>query len=227
MNTESPTRDRILDAAEKLFAAHGLDAPSLRDITTAAKVNLAAVNYHFGTKDDLICAVFDRLLAPISSRRQQLLDDVLAGSRNPSVERILEAFIRPVIEAAYFPDGLQARFVPLIGRIFSDRRDLTERIIVESILPVGLQFMKLLERVLPHLTQLDMAWRKHFTIGAMAHVVAADHLFRLLAPKQEMGTADEVVKQLVAFCAAGLRAPSVAAATRLRGAGAPKGARRA
>src|ERR1700744_3139178 len=89
------TKTKILDAAEKLFGTKGFDATSLRDITTEADVNLAAVNYHFQTKDSLIDAVIARRIEPINRRRMEMLD---AAGDNPTLEQIVEAFVAPVVD---------------------------------------------------------------------------------------------------------------------------------
>src|SRR4051812_14563130 len=102
------TKTRILDAAEKLFAENGFDGTSLRDITTEARVNLAAVNYHFQTKESLIDAVIERRIMPINRRRMEMLE---AAGRPPSVEQVVEAFLAPLL----MPEVLPA--VPLIGRL--------------------------------------------------------------------------------------------------------------
>jgi len=72
--TPADTKTRILNAAEKLFGMNGFDATSLRDITAEAQVNLAAVNYHFQSKDSLIDALIERRILPINQRRFEMLD---------------------------------------------------------------------------------------------------------------------------------------------------------
>src|SRR5579864_6361354 len=104
------TKTRILEAAEKLFGSKGFDATSLRDITAEADVNLAAVNYHFQTKDSLIDAVIARRIEPINDKRRAMLD---TAGPNPSVEQILIAFLAPVL----FEDITQ--IAPLMGRILA------------------------------------------------------------------------------------------------------------
>src|ERR1051325_4733493 len=102
MKPGETTQTRILDVAEKLFAEHGLDRVSIRDITKKARVNLAAINYHFGTKEDLIAAVFERRVAPVNQARLAALDKVekAAGKKAPRLERILETFIRPALQSS-------------------------------------------------------------------------------------------------------------------------------
>src|SRR6187200_1196670 len=99
MNEPSDTKSKILDVAEELFAQQGLDRVSVRDITVAAKVNVAAINYHFGSKEELIAAVFERRIAPVNALRIAALDAVeqSAGAKGPKVEAILGAFIRPAL----------------------------------------------------------------------------------------------------------------------------------
>lgn len=109
--TERPdTKTRILDAAEKLFGENGFDATSLRDITTEADVNLAAVNYHFQSKDSLIDATILRTAAPVNQKRIAMLD---AAGPKPTVEQIVEAFVGPVLEQDFEP------MAPLMGRVLA------------------------------------------------------------------------------------------------------------
>ncbi len=94
------TKEKILDTAEKLFGLNGFESVSLREITTGAGVNLAAVNYHFHSKDALIDAVIARRIEPVNIRRMAMLD---ALGPNPTVEQLLEAFLRPVFEIKLHP----------------------------------------------------------------------------------------------------------------------------
>src|SRR5271166_1373914 len=95
MIERADTKTRILDTAEKLFGDKGFESTSLRDITAEAHVNLAAVNYHFQTKDSLIDAVIQRKIEPVNQRRLAMLD---AAGPNPTVEQVVEAFVAPVLE---------------------------------------------------------------------------------------------------------------------------------
>src|SRR6266550_7187245 len=95
MTEKLDTKSRILDTAEKLFGMNGFEATSLRDITTAADVNLAAINYHFQTKDSLIDAIVARRIEPVNKKRLELLD---AAGPNPALEEILTAFMAPVMQ---------------------------------------------------------------------------------------------------------------------------------
>src|SRR5258708_29955431 len=112
------TKTRILDSAEKLFGDKGFDTTSLRDITAVAQVNLAAVNYHFQTKESLIDAVIGRRMAPLTKRRMEMLD---AAGPNPPIGKIVEAFISPLLEAPALHS------VHLIGRVFANPDQFVER----------------------------------------------------------------------------------------------------
>src|SRR5580692_1378770 len=119
MSEKQDTKSRILDSAEKLFGLNGFEATSLRDITAEAQVNLAAVNYHFQSKESLIDAVIERRILPINQRRFEMLD---AAGRPLSVEQIVEAFLAPLL----MPEVLPA--VPLIGRVLSNPSQFVDRV---------------------------------------------------------------------------------------------------
>jgi AcrR family transcriptional regulator len=94
------TRERILDAAERLFARKGITSTSMRALTAAAGVNLAAVHYHFGSKEALLDAVIERRAEPCNAARNRALDRHLAerAEAAPDVEQVLRAFLEPVVE---------------------------------------------------------------------------------------------------------------------------------
>ena len=204
------TKDKILDAAEKLFAKEGFDATSLRTITTEAQVNLAAVNYHFKSKEALILEVFARHLRPVAEQRKALLDAylALAGESAPELEPILVAFIRPILEVgsrALTGNGVAAQC--LMGRIYSAPRDFASKVFDENFKDTVKHFRVALHRALPDLPVEETLWRMHFTIGAMAHTLSGASLLKLVSD----GVCDttdmaRVERQLVAFAAAGLRA---------------------
>src|ERR1700678_1297967 len=110
MTERLDTKTKILDAAEKLFGEKGFDGTSLRDITTEADVNLAAVNYHFQSKESLIEAVIMRTAGPVNDKRIAMLE---AAGPNPTIEHLLEAFVGPVLEQDYEP------MAPLMARVLS------------------------------------------------------------------------------------------------------------
>ncbi|HEY1111700.1 MAG TPA: TetR family transcriptional regulator [Opitutaceae bacterium] len=169
------TRDRILDTAERLFAAHGFDGTSLRQITEGAEVNLAAVNYHFGSKEELYTQVFIRRIVPINVRRMEMLDTAVkaAGGRPVPVRAIFESFARPVFEMADRAPG----FLRLLGRNVGAPPAFMAPVMEAQFRPLITRYVGLLQQALPHLTPKAVFWRMHFMVGATLH--CASHHFTI------------------------------------------------
>jgi AcrR family transcriptional regulator len=193
------TKTRILDAAEKLFGKNGFEETSLRDITAEAQVNLAAVNYHFHTKESLIDAVILRRLEPVNRRRLEILD---AAGDKPTVEQIVRAFLAPVIEADL------PNVAPLIGRVFSNPAQFAVRVFQKDLAPVVRRFDQAIALAVPGLTPEERFWRLNFMAGAMTHLLAMWDVFPMMTtlPIQPVDRA-AVVRRMIQFLAAGLRAP--------------------
>jgi AcrR family transcriptional regulator len=216
------TRERLLDAAEELFSENGFDATSVRAITSRAGVHLAAMNYHFGSKDALIQEVFQRRVEPMNQERIRLLDEAeaAAGEAGPELESILEAFIGPAIRLAGDPESGGREFMRLMGRIHSESGEFFQKILVPLFRDVLIRFKKAFAKAVPDLRSADLFWRIHFTIGAMAHTTA--HAFRPLPmhAMEEFGSkaassvitegmdqnVEAMLSQLISFSAAGFRA---------------------
>lgn len=194
------TKSRILDTAENLFAMNGFDTVSLREITTGAKVNLAAVNYHFQSKDALVDAVIARRIQPINTRRLELLDAV---GPSATVEQVLDAFLRPVFESHFQSKG------PLMGRALSNPELFIDRIFNVHLAPIVARFTEAFSRALPHLSIEDVSWRQHFAVGVMTHIL----LWGRLLPRISNGvcTIDDreaLLRRTIQFLAAGFHAPA-------------------
>ena len=201
------TKERILDTAERLFAEHGFEATSLRAITAAASVNLAAVNYHFQTKDSLVHAVIRRRMAPLNARRLELLDQYeKTNSAGPAgLDKIIEAFLLPLVGAER--NELE-HFGPIMARLYTEPREFSLRMFEQHLRPVSQRVVAAFRRAIPDVPEDDLLWRLHFSVGTMAHVLGAPHI--LLANSR--GRCDPsnipiVLKQLCAFIRAGLTAP--------------------
>jgi AcrR family transcriptional regulator len=200
---EVTTTDRILDAAEERFADLGF-ATSLRDITSRAEVNLAAVNYHFGSKDALIQAVFARRLGPLNRERLERLGAIESGPKADSVEAIVEAFIGPAIRMSHDPQG--AIFMRLYGHTLSQRDDRILRMFTENFGEVVDRFTTALGRALPHLDRPEIFWRLLFMIGAMAHTMAlSDKLPSISRGVCVAEDAETTIRRLVPFVVGGMR----------------------
>ncbi len=220
------TKDRILDTAERLFGEQGFALTSLRDITAGAGVNVASVNYHFGSKEALLTAVLERRFRPINQERLAMLDAVIAqaaGGRLP-LEEVVRAFLLPPFERQreWSPEA-QASFLRLVGRIHAETNDVFRAMLVEQFDEVRQRFQAALQRALPD--HPDVRWRMLFMIGSMAFTMSWGPT---LIEREDAGhDPEEVLESLVRYTSAGMAAASVQAAVPTRvaaGAGAGAGA---
>ena len=197
------TRDRLLDAAERLLAAKGFEATSLRDVTSKAKANLAAVNYHFGSKDALVRAVFERRLGEVNRRRLALLKGAGRGRLTP--EQILHAFISPTFELM----KEAPHFIQLMGRFQAEPDSEVHDFITSRCREVADQFKRALTAALPGVPVADLFWRMHFVMGALVHTWSCHRdIERISEGRCTMKDEGAVTEKLIEFGAAGLRAPS-------------------
>src|SRR5262245_21112839 len=214
---QATTKELILDTAERLFAEKGLDATSVRDITGAAGVNLGAITYHFGTKQNLIAAMFNRRFAPFVQRTVKLIEEAEqnAGKKPVRIEALLEALMRPMVEGA---GKKNVPFMRLMGRCQSEPSPETQRLIRSHMQPVFSRFATAVYRALPELPGEELFWRIQFIMGAMhrallvssqkdlqgkGSVVAAQR-FPKVAKKVDP---EGLLRRLVAFGAQGMKAP--------------------
>jgi AcrR family transcriptional regulator len=208
------TRESLLDAAESLFSEHGIQAASLRAITQRAGANLAAVHYHFGSKEGLVRAVFSRRLKPLNEERLRLLEAAqLEGDpAADGVERVLHAFMAPLLRAAREKTEGARSFGRLMGRAFSEPSEEVRTMVSEEFAETVRRFLATLARLLPYLPEQELMWRFHFAAGAMAHTVSCGYLLEKYSGGLcHASNGDEALDYLVSFLAAGLRAPAMAA----------------
>lgn len=197
------TKDKILTTAERLFGEQGYSATSLRQIIAEAGVNLAAVHYHFGSKEELLDAVVVRKLAPINAERISLLDQAIteAGTKPVSIEQYLEAFLRPAVMRA----GRDPEFSKLMGRLHGE--GLMARVVVKNFQEVAARFMNGMRQALPDLPEDEAVWRIHFMTGAMAHMLKGPPDYPGVLVGSDVDS-ETLLGWLVAFVSAGFRAPA-------------------
>jgi len=207
------TKDRILDAAEALFMAHGYEATSLRSITAAAEANLAVVNYHFGSKEELFETVLTRRLDPMNQRRVALLTSLeeRAAPAPVASERILSALLVPALELARDPERGGGNFLRLLGRAYADPAPFIRRFLAAQYAEMIGRFKSAFARALPHLPTRELSWRLHFLMGALSYTLAGTDALKLIAeiaPGDGGGGSDELLlARLAPFLLAGLTAP--------------------
>ncbi len=204
------TNARILDAAESLFADRGFDATSMRMITAAAEVNLAAVNYHFGSKAGLLEAVFRRRVEPLNRERLRLLTTLQesVGEGVPAVAPILRTYIEPALQVSRDPARGGMIFMRLLGRSYAEPNKHVRGFMPELYHDIKLRYSELLGRALPHLDASDLYWRMHFVIGAIAYAMAGTDALHLLAacPYCDPDDLEGMTERLVEFLTAGMKA---------------------
>ncbi len=199
--TPFPTKQRILDAAEELFARLGFAGASLRQVTSAAKVNLAAVNYHFGSKDRLIEEVFRRRLDILNARRLAALD---ALDRGATLEDVLEAFIRPALELSRESRGERA-FVRVLARAYAERDNQLREFLSTHYGDVFKRFAQAFAERLPTLDKPELYWRLDFVTGALTYAMANFGVIQRRPDSSKKQHLEQAVQHLVHFAAAGLR----------------------
>ena len=213
----SLTRQRILDAAESLFAEKGFEATSLRMITAEAGVNLAAVNYHFRTKDALIDAVIARRIQPINQERLAMLAEAAgkAAGKPPELEDIVRAMIAPVLRFRQRDPELGRRVGLLFARTYADPNEMVRPVFLNHMQQIFRPFTEALRRALPSLPPAELLWRMHFGVGVMAHTLAGcDHLKVISGGLCDLSDVEAVIERMVNFICAGMRAPLVAQSSR-------------
>jgi AcrR family transcriptional regulator len=206
----SGTKKSILDSAEKLFAREGFYATSLRMLTREAGVNLAAVNYHFGSKEELIKAVIERRILPLNKirleRMQNIKDNAGAVGYPPDIREILLAFFEPTFEFRKSGRGAQD-FISLIGRAFSDQRHTVREIFLNMVEPVFQLLFELLCDALPSLPKNIVYLRLNFMLGAMAHSMNMSQMCQLIPDGLNLKVdSSTLVEQFIMFTATGLEA---------------------
>jgi len=202
INRMTETQGKILDTAEHLFGDQGYAATSLRQIIAAAGVNLAAIHYHFGSKEELLDHLVMRKAGPVNVERLALLDryEAEAGSAPVPVEKLLRAFLEPPLaRIKESPD-----FAKLMGRLYGE--GLMPVIAEKHFQPVVIRFLAAFGRALPWLSGQELAVRLQFMVGAMSHSM----LFALQSklPGYQLPTDGALLRQLLTFVAGGLRAPA-------------------
>jgi AcrR family transcriptional regulator len=202
------TKTRILDSAERLFAGKGFHNTSLRDITKDAEVNLAAVNYHFGTKDALFEEVFKRHFLPVNrirlSRLEEIRDRAARDRSRPSAREILQAFIAPVIHFRKTEPGAAA-FITLVIRTMSEHDDRLRQILMGYFRPTFLLCLDILREALPRIPADVLFWRLQFCIGTMSHTLHMMDQSRMfpdgVVPVYDV---DSMTSMIVSFVTAGM-----------------------
>lgn len=202
-NTQFSTKDRILGAAEELFAQHGFGGTSLRQVTSRADVNIAAVNYHFGSKENLVNEVFRRRMDGMSAQRLARLK--AAQEQSPGeLEPILAAFVEPALALAQDRQGGGA-FIRVIARAYAEKNDGLRKFLSEQYGHVLREFGKAIAACVPGLSKEQLYWRLDFLAGALTYAMADFGLIKRPAGTSEATHRERAARELIRFAAAGIR----------------------
>ena len=198
------TKDRILGAAEELFAQFGFAGTSLRQVTSRADVNIAAVNYPFGSKDNLINEVFRRRMDVMSAQRLDALHAALEN-RPGELEPILAAFVKPALAMSQDRHGGGA-FIRVIARAYAEKNDGLRKFLSDQYGHVLRDFAKAISHCVPELGKEALYWRLDFLSGALTYAMADFGLIKRPSGVTETSHRSHAAEELIRFAAAGLRA---------------------
>lgn len=205
VSNQEDTKQRILDAALELFSETGFAATSLRAITAKAEANLAAVNYHFGSKDNLIAELVSRGIRDVNAERIRRLGELEQeyADKPVPVEFLLEAFLIPVF--VFCKEEKNRPFLSILCRAHNEPGEFYQIIMKREWHPLTQRFFNAFHKTVPSLNEDVLFWRMHFMVGAMIHTLTQ---FRGLTILSE-GTCtfdnpDFVIEQFIRYNAAGL-----------------------
>ncbi len=208
----APTKERILDAAESLFAHHGFHTTSLREITGKADVNLAAVNYHFGSKEALLEAVFERRLVPLNEARLKMLGGVIEEAkkkaRRPGAGDIMRALIEPTVRFSASGEGAK-NFIILVSRSIFAPNDILKKNFFRLMGPFLLAMLEAMKEAMPGLPEKTLIQRYHFSVGALAHTLRVynDETIPEALRMPYTDGPEALIEELVKFITAGMETP--------------------
>lgn len=208
---QKDTVKSILNAAEELFSERGFAETSLRNITTRAGVNLAAVNYHFGSKKALIQAVFARFLTPFCAQLEQDLAQIQERlpEHSPTLPELLMLLSGTALKAGHDSPRRLGIFMRLLGLAYTQGQGHLRRFLQHEYAPVFSAFMRLVSAATPDLSDEDRFWRIHFMLGATVFTLSGADALTAMA-EHDLGKGSDVaqvIDKLIPFLASGLNAP--------------------
>lgn len=201
----------ILQAAQRLFAQEGFEKVSMRMLTQEAQVNLASVNYHFGSKQGLIDAVIADYVNPVNEARLSLLDAAELGAKDAPLplDLILDCFMRPVLEAVHKSAISEQLFFQLMGRCLNNHSiGSMPKDVIEKFRLVVVRFPQAIRKSLPDVPEKETIWRLHFTVGVLIHVlIHTEGLLQLAGDRLGKPSLEEILSMVKSYCRAGLETP--------------------
>lgn len=201
------TRNRLLDAAEALFADRGYPAVSMRDIARRARVNLAAAGYHYGSKENLFVEAISRRIRPLNERRLATLSALEARNKPPLLAEIFDAFARAMIEEAVGNPETGRRLNRLLSRAFAESDEIAQHVFRQELLHVALRFIQAVRRASPGLSEEQAGLGLALYAGCVIHMLrwVSSPPFPDLVRAQDAPDVDTLMDTLVSFGSAGFK----------------------
>ena len=217
MSRSEQTKKAILDAAERLFVNKGHEGSSMREITQLANVNLAAVNYHFGSKDELIIAVMKRRLGSINAERLRQLDELEAEAAGAPLKpsHIVNAFFGSLLSFADSDDTEGGIFLRLLEQTMLNPSAFIAAVVAKENATVVHRYKEALYKSLPDVPKIEILWRLQFMLGATSYALHGIRTLIQATDQDELGAEYDLETQfdnqlkprLLSFILGGLRAP--------------------
>ncbi len=204
MVTTTDTKEQIISVAERLFAERGFTGTTLRNVVSEAEVNLAAVNYHFGSKENLFRAVVARFARPVVAQELNLLSKLTTRDELPSVEEILTAMLQPSLEILTQDDNTRLVRAQFMGRCRTEPEPI-QSIAYKEFAPALEPFLDVLQQILPEQSRSQLSWKFDLVITALVRVLMEAGkpyaLLKTISPEDIQAT----TQQLVKFLSPGMR----------------------
>ncbi len=202
------TKAKIMDAAEKLFAEKGFDGTSIRAICSTARVNVAAVHYHFNGKEGVVEAIFERRMVGLATRRKELLDDVFAKNELPDVRSLIDTLVLPLAELIDSTGASGQAYVGMLARFFHERPDLLWTAFTKHNNENRIRQYEGMKKALPDIPEEVLGRRQTLATAAALHWLANPVRFTEEGPQETQSpVAKELVSELIDFLSGGLSAP--------------------
>ena len=207
MATPNDTVTRILDTAEALFAERGFSETSLRSITAQANVNLAAVNYHFGSKNILVQAVFQRFLDPFVKNLSIEMDKLDAQDGSPSIETLLTLLVQTAFDTPTTKKQALSTFMKLLGLAYTESQGHLRGFLQTEYGQIFNRYMGMIHKAIPEITPEESFWRIHFMIGASVFTMSGIDSLRSMfeSVHEKKITIPEIANKIIPFLSSGLR----------------------
>ncbi len=211
------TAKRIMDAAIALFAEHGFQETSLRDITGLAKVNLASVNYHYGSRKALVQSVAEHYLSPLCRDLENRISERLVDQTRIHPEELFEMLVKAVLRAAGVRHQGVVLFMRLMGFAYLESQSDLRPYIIKQYGQTFKRFMQLLHTSVPNLSEDEFFWRAHLMLGATILPLSSHQALNEIesAAYDTQSSVEVTLHRLVPFLVAGLMAPADSASDKL------------